>query len=115
MELITVSMLYHSKHPRHVTKAYICAAVADMEGIQYISPGKVRFEDKKTLGSLAETDVYRKLKVCFPLPVSPSATKFVRSHQRIGTSHARALDQFRKIVVKLLEGRQGQKVIFYRQ
>jgi len=160
MEMITVGMLYHSKHPRHVTKAYNCAAVAKMVGIQffYFSPENVRFEEKMILGyiyengqwlpkempfpdiiynpshlrSLSKTDVYCKLKSMIPFTSHPIGDKikvFKKIQKMPEFAHylipseviedseqvTQALDQFRKIVVKPLAGRQGQKVIFIEQ
>ena len=54
--MVTVGMLHFRKHPQKVKKAYACAAVSKMEGIEffYFSPGNVRFEDKSIHGYIYE-------------------------------------------------------------
>lgn len=50
--MVTVAMLHYRKHPQSVKKAYTCAAVAKMEGVEffYFSPSSVNFEEKTIHG-----------------------------------------------------------------
>lgn len=61
-------MLYHRKHPIQVKKAYNCAAVAKMEGIEfyYFSPGNVRLDENIIHGYVYENGIW--LQKEMPLP-----------------------------------------------
>lgn len=67
-EIVTVGMLHFRKHPQKVKKAYACAAVSKMEGIEffYFSPGNVRFEDKSIHGYIYEKGEWIQKKMMFP-------------------------------------------------
>ena len=67
-EMITIGMLHFRKHPQKVKKAYACAAVAKMEGIEffYFSPGSVKFEEKMIHGYIFEEGKWIQRKMMFP-------------------------------------------------
>lgn len=66
--MVTVGMLHSRRHPRKVKKAYICAAVAKMEGIEfyYFSPHGVSFEEKTIDGYVFENGSWHQKKMAFP-------------------------------------------------
>jgi glutathione synthase/RimK-type ligase-like ATP-grasp enzyme len=66
--MVTVGMLHFRKHPQKVKKAYACAAVAKMEGIEffYFSPGTVIFEEKMINGYIFEEGKWIKRIMKFP-------------------------------------------------
>ncbi|WP_172372045.1 YheC/YheD family protein [Sporosarcina jiandibaonis] len=66
--MVIVGMLHYRKHPRKVKKAYTCAAVAKMEGIEfyYFSPNSVRFEEKIIYGYVFENGNWIQKEMAFP-------------------------------------------------
>ena len=66
--MVTVGMLHYRKHPEKVKKAYTCAAVAKMEGIEfyYFSPNSVRFEEQIIHGYVYENGNWIQKEMAFP-------------------------------------------------
>lgn len=78
--MVTVGMLHYKKHPHKVKKAYVFAAVAKMEGIEfyYFSPSNVRFEEKIIDGYIFENGKWLQKKMEFPDVIyNPSSLKTV--------------------------------------
>lgn len=101
--MVTVGMLHCRKHPEQIKKAYACAAVAKMEGIDffYFSPGNVNLEQKTIEGyvfemgnwiqktmrfpdviynsssmkTMAQKEIYRELKKKIPFTSHPIGNK----------------------------------------
>jgi glutathione synthase/RimK-type ligase-like ATP-grasp enzyme len=79
--MVTVGMLHFRKHPQKVKKAYACAAVAKMEGIEfvYFSPGNVKFEEKMINGYIFEKGKWIQRKMMFPDVIyNPTSLKTVK-------------------------------------
>lgn len=66
--MVTVAMLHYRKHPESVKKAYTCAAVAKMEGIEfyYFSPLGVNFDTKMIGGYKYEQGNWVQSEMAFP-------------------------------------------------
>lgn len=66
--MVTVGMLHHRKHPDQVKKAYACAAVSKMVGIDfyYFSPGNVNFEEQTILGYVYDNGRWHQKEMAFP-------------------------------------------------
>lgn len=66
--MVTVGMLHYRKHPDKVKKAYTCAAVAKMEGIEfyYFSPNSVRFEEQIIRGYVYDNGIWLQKEMAFP-------------------------------------------------
>lgn len=80
-EMVTIGMLHFRKHPQKVKKAYACAAVAKMEGIEffYFSPGNVKFEEKMINGYIFEEGKWIQKKMVFPDVIyNPTSLKTVK-------------------------------------
>ncbi|MGE7917598.1 YheC/YheD family protein [Viridibacillus sp. NPDC093762] len=76
--MVTVGMLYYRKNPLKVKRAYFCAAVAKMEGIEfyYFSPRNVKFEDKIIHGYVYENGNWLQKEMPFPDVIyNPSSLK----------------------------------------
>lgn len=66
--MVTVGMLHYRKNPAKVKKAYTCAAVAKMEGIEfyYFSPNSVIFEEEIIHGYVYENGNWLQKEMAFP-------------------------------------------------
>ncbi|MCA1031119.1 YheC/YheD family protein [Bacillus timonensis] len=66
--MTTVGMLHYRKHPHSNKKAFACAAVAKMMGIQfyYFSPGAVELTSKTIWGWIYENNQWKQKQLPFP-------------------------------------------------
>ncbi|AMX00138.1 YheC/YheD family protein [Rummeliibacillus stabekisii] len=81
--MVTVAMLHYRKHPHDIKKAYTCASIAKMEGINFyfFSPSAVRFEEKVIHGYQYENGTWILKEMPFP-DVIYNATGMKTSFQK---------------------------------
>ncbi|GIN90204.1 YheC/YheD family endospore coat-associated protein [Siminovitchia terrae] len=83
--MVTVGMLHYRKHPHEIKKAYTCASVAKMEGIDFyfFSPGGVRFEEKIIHGYQYENGNWLLKEMAFPDVIYNAANMKTLSQKKI--------------------------------
>ncbi|GEL06285.1 YheC/YheD family endospore coat-associated protein [Rummeliibacillus stabekisii] len=66
--MVIVAMLHYRKHPHKIKKAFICASVAKMEGIDFyfFSPSGVKFKEKTIQGYQYENGTWVLKEMPFP-------------------------------------------------